>query len=100
MDKLIKASDATGITEVVIAGGVAANSGLRNAMTALAEKKGWTVYIPEFRFTTDNAAMIGITGYFKYLNGMFSAQDVAPVARFEDIGIRAEDCGLTDITPP
>jgi N6-L-threonylcarbamoyladenine synthase len=83
-DKLMKASVATGITEAVIAGGVAANSGLRNAMTALADEKGWTVHLPEFRFTTDNAAMIGITGYFKYLEGMFTTQDVAPVARFDD----------------
>ncbi|MDR1171936.1 MAG: tRNA (adenosine(37)-N6)-threonylcarbamoyltransferase complex transferase subunit TsaD [Bacteroidales bacterium] len=82
MDKLMKASAATGITEVVIAGGVAANSGLRNAMTSLAAEKGWTVHLPEFRFTTDNAAMIGITGYFKYLEGMFATQDVAPAARW------------------
>ena len=86
-DKLVKASVATGITEITIAGGVAANSGLRNAMTSLAEEKGWTVHLPEFRFTTDNAAMIGITGYFKYLKGMFCAQDVVPAARFEDIGV-------------
>jgi len=84
-DKLVKASVATGVTEVVIAGGVAANSGLRNAMTALAGEKGWTVHLPELRFTTDNAAMIGVTGYFKYLKGMFTTQDVAPVARFEDV---------------
>jgi len=83
-DKLIKASAATGITEAVIAGGVAANSGLRGAMTALSEEKGWTVHLPEFRFTTDNAAMIGITGYFKYLKGWFTTQDVTPVARFEE----------------
>ncbi len=85
MDKLIKASTQTGITEVVIAGGVAANSGLRNAMTVLAARKGWTVHLPEFRFTTDNAAMIAITGYFKYLKGMFTTQDVAPAARFEEV---------------
>ena len=87
IDKLVKASAATGIREVVIAGGVAANSGLRNAVTALS-LQGWTVHLPEFRFTTDNAAMIAITGYFKYLKGMFTTQDVAPAARFEDIGIK------------
>ncbi len=87
-DKLVKASAATGITEMVIAGGVAANSGLRNAMTALAEQKGWRVHLPEFRFTTDNAAMIAVTGYFKYLNGLFAAQNITPAARFEDIGIK------------
>jgi N6-L-threonylcarbamoyladenine synthase len=81
-DKLIKASAATGIAEVAIAGGVAANSGLRGAIAALSEEKGWTVHLPEFRFTTDNAAMIGITGYFKYLKGWFATQDVAPAARF------------------
>jgi len=86
-DKLIKASVATGITEVTIAGGVAANSGLRNAINTLSEEKGWTVHLPEFRFTTDNAAMIGITGYFKYLKGMFCEQSVVPAARFEDIGV-------------
>jgi len=87
-EKLIKASVATGITEVVIAGGVAANSGLRGAITALSKEKGWTVHLPEFRFTTDNAAMIGITGYFKYLKGWFTTQDVTPAARFEDIGLK------------
>ena len=86
-DKLVKASDATGITEIAIAGGVAANSGLRNAITALAEEKGWIVHLPEFRFTTDNAAMIGVTGYFKYLKGIFTTQDVTPAARFENIGL-------------
>jgi len=86
-DKLIKASAATGITEVAIAGGVAANSGLRNAITVLSEEKGWTVHLPEFRFTTDNAAMIGVTGYFKYQKGMFTTQNITPAARFEDIGI-------------
>ena len=88
-DKLIKASVMTGITEVAVAGGVAANSGLRNAMTALSAEKGWTIHLPEFRFTTDNAAMIGITGYFKYLKGMFTTQDVTPAARFEEIGVNA-----------
>ena len=87
-DKLMKASAETGITEIVIAGGVAANSGLRNAIIALSVEKGWTVHLPEFRFTTDNAAMIAITGYFKYLEGMFATQDVAPAARSENIGIR------------
>ena len=82
-DKLVKASVATGITEIAVAGGVAANSGLRDAMTALAKEKEWTVHLPEFRFTTDNAAMIGMTGYFKYLKGIFSGQDVTPAARLE-----------------
>jgi len=79
--KLAKASEQTGITEIGIAGGVSANSGLRLGMHKEALKRDWKLYIPEFRYTTDNAAMIGITGYYKYLRGEFSNQDVAPLAR-------------------
>jgi len=81
-DKLVKASDATGIKEIGIAGGVSANSGLRNALTSEAELRGWNFFIPEFSYTTDNAAMIGITAYFKYLRGEFSGQEVTPLARY------------------
>ncbi len=87
MNKLVKASRQTGINEVAIAGGVAANSGLRNAILAAASHHNWTVHVPEFRFTTDNAAMIAITGYFKYLKGSFTTQDIAPTARHEDIQV-------------
>ena len=80
--KLIKASIETGIKEIGIAGGVSANSGLRKAVTSEAEKRGWNVFIPELSLTTDNAAMIGISGYYKYLRGEFTGQDVAPLARF------------------
>ncbi|MCU0409657.1 MAG: tRNA (adenosine(37)-N6)-threonylcarbamoyltransferase complex transferase subunit TsaD, partial [Bacteroidales bacterium] len=80
-EKTIKASRLTGIREVGIAGGVSANSGLRNRMTELASGEKWNLFIPEFRYTTDNAAMIGITGYYKYLRGEFSGQDVIPLAR-------------------
>jgi N6-L-threonylcarbamoyladenine synthase len=80
--KLGKASIQTGIKEIGIAGGVSANSGLREGMKEEAEKKHWNIYLPEFRYTTDNAAMIGITGYYKYLRGEFSSQDVIPLARF------------------
>ncbi len=80
-DNLIKAVEQTGIREVAIAGGVSANSGLRNRMQAEAEKRGWKVYIPEFRFTTDNAAMIGISGYYKLLQGLTVGLDVAPEPR-------------------
>jgi N6-L-threonylcarbamoyladenine synthase len=80
--KLVKASVQTGIREIGIAGGVSANSGLRNAIIAEAEKRKWNLFIPELSFTTDNAAMIGITGYYKYLRGEFTGQDVAPLARF------------------
>ncbi len=82
ISKLVKASVQTGIKEIGIAGGVSANSGLRNAMKEEAVKKGWNLFIPEFRYTTDNAAMIGITGYYKYLRGEFSNHDVTPLARY------------------
>lgn len=81
MGKLKRAVRETGIREVAIAGGVSANSGLRNALTKLAEKEHWTTYIPEFQFTTDNAAMIAITGYFKYLDKDFASQDITPIAK-------------------
>jgi N6-L-threonylcarbamoyladenine synthase len=80
--KLVKASLETGIKEIGIAGGVSANSGLRDAVTAEAENRGWNIFIPELSLTTDNAAMIGISGYYKYLRGEFTGQDVAPLARF------------------
>jgi N6-L-threonylcarbamoyladenine synthase len=82
VSKLIKASQLTGIKEIGIAGGVSANSGLRNSLSGEGEKRGWNLFLPPFRYTTDNAAMIGITGYYKYLRGEFSDQDVAPTARF------------------
>ena len=79
--KLIKASQLTGIKEIGIAGGVAANSGLRNSVIREAETRGWNLFIPPLRFTTDNAAMIGITGYYKYMRGEFTGQNVVPLAR-------------------
>jgi len=80
--KLAKASIQTGIKEIGIAGGVSANSGLRIGMKEESDRRKWNLFIPEFKYTTDNAAMIGITGYFKYLRGEFSGHDVAPLARF------------------
>lgn len=71
MKKLRKAAKMTRIKHVAVAGGVSANNGLRNAFKEHAEIYGWTIYIPKFSYTTDNAAMIGITGYYKYLNGEF-----------------------------
>jgi len=73
MKKLRLAVKQTGITHVAVAGGVSANNGLRNAFRDHAERYGWTVYIPKFSFTTDNAAMIAIVGYFKYLDKDFSS---------------------------
>ncbi len=82
LDKLIKAVKQTGIKEVTIAGGVSANSGLRNAITREGKNRGWNTYLPPFKFTTDNAAMIAITGLYRYQTGEFSSLDVAPVARW------------------
>ena len=80
MGKIEKAIKETGIKEVAIAGGVSANSELRKALCSL-EKKGCKTYIPPFEYCTDNAAMIAITGYYKYLNNEFSKQDIAAQAR-------------------
>ena len=84
MYKLVKAARDTGIKEITIGGGVSANSGLRTAVTEEGKKRGWKTYLPEFKFTTDNAAMIAIAGYFHYLNGERTAIDIAPVSRIND----------------
>lgn len=81
MIKLKLASKQTGITEVAIAGGVSANSGLRKAIFDMQESAGWKVHIPEFQFTTDNAAMIAVAGYYKFLEGTFAEQNVTPYSR-------------------
>ena len=81
VSKLVKASKLTGIKEIGIAGGVSANGGLRNRLIDEAKKRRWNLFLPKFSFTTDNAAMIGIVGYYKYLKGEFIGQDVAPLAR-------------------
>jgi len=81
--KLVKASVLTGVKTIGIAGGVSANSGLRDEIGHEAEKRGWDLFIPPLSLTTDNAAMIGISGYYKYLKGDFSGHDVAPLARFD-----------------
>ena len=75
MKKLRLAVKETGIKHVAVAGGVSANNGLRNAFHEHARKYGWNIYIPKFSYTTDNAAMIGITGYYKYLDGDFCSID-------------------------
>jgi len=81
MRKLILASKKTGIKEIAIAGGVSANSGLRAAIKAGEEKYDWKTYIPAFEFTTDNAAMIAISGLFKYQDKNFTDQKATPYAR-------------------
>ncbi len=75
MKKLRLAVKQTGIKHVAVAGGVSANNGLRNAFHDHARRYGWTIYIPKFSYTTDNAAMIGIVGYYKYLDGEFCQID-------------------------
>lgn len=82
MDKLKKASKSTGIQHIAIGGGVSANSGIRKALKDGEKKYGWKTYVPKFEYTTDNAAMIGIVGYYKYLEKDFTNQGVAAKARF------------------
>ena len=81
LNKLSKASKQTGINEICIAGGVSANSGLRKAFQTLGEKSKWKTYIPAFEYCTDNAAMIAITAYHKYLAKEFASLDISPSAR-------------------
>lgn len=81
MDKLRKAAKATGIRHVAVAGGVSANNGLRNAFHDHARRFGWNIYIPKFSYTTDNAAMIAIAGYYKYLDGVFCDIDAQAFAK-------------------
>jgi N6-L-threonylcarbamoyladenine synthase len=81
LKKLKKAAKELKINHVGIAGGVSANSGLRTALTETGAQLGWQVYIPKFEYCTDNAAMIGITGYYKYLQGKFANLSVSPTAR-------------------
>jgi len=83
LNKLIKASEKTGINNIGVAGGVSANSALRNTLTIEAQKREWDIYFPGFNFATDNAAMIAITGYFKYKKGLFSSLDIGPLARMD-----------------
>ena len=85
MKKLLKAAEELNIKQVAVAGGVSANSGLRQAFHQYAEKYGWEIFIPPFAFTTDNAAMIAITGYYKYLRGEFSSLEDVPYARVSNL---------------
>lgn len=84
MDKLIKASRQTGIREIAIGGGVSANSGLRERILREGERRHWKTHLPEFKFTTDNAAMIAIAGYYHFLAGERTPLTVAPVSRMAD----------------
>jgi N6-L-threonylcarbamoyladenine synthase len=81
LKKLKRAALQTGITDLCIAGGVSANSGLRKAFEELCKKENWNAYIPEFQYCTDNAAMIAITGYYKYHEQQFADLSVSASAR-------------------
>lgn len=81
MEKLRKAAKQYGISEIAVAGGVSANNGLRNAFREHAQKYGWRIFIPKFSYTTDNAAMIAITGYFKYLDKDFCSIEAPAYSR-------------------
>ena len=84
MGKLIRAAKETRIREITIGGGVSANSGLRQRMLEEGEKRHWNVYLPERKFTTDNAAMIAVAGWFAYKAGVRTPLDIAPVSRMAD----------------
>ncbi|MBS7564247.1 tRNA (adenosine(37)-N6)-threonylcarbamoyltransferase complex transferase subunit TsaD [Mucilaginibacter sp. Bleaf8] len=81
LNKLTKAAKEYGIKDIALAGGVSANTGLRQGLQQLGEKHGWNCFIPKMEYCTDNAAMIAIAGYYKFLKGDFTNQHVAPLAR-------------------
>jgi len=83
IDKLKLATKQTGIKQIAIGGGVSANSGIRAALMAGEKKFGWKTYVPKFEYTTDNAAMIAIVGYLKFLQGDFAEQNVTASARLK-----------------
>lgn len=83
LKKLSKAAKETGIKDICIAGGVSANSGLRKAFMETGQRKGWNTFIPAFEYCTDNAGMIAITAYYKYLAGDFAPLTISPTARAE-----------------
>ncbi|MDX1628658.1 MAG: tRNA (adenosine(37)-N6)-threonylcarbamoyltransferase complex transferase subunit TsaD [Fulvivirga sp.] len=83
LQKLKRASKETGIREIAIAGGVSANSGLRNELQGMAKEKGWNIYIPDFQYCTDNAAMIAMAAHYHYQHKKFVSMDVSPMARMK-----------------
>ena len=84
-DKLVRAAKEYSIKDIALGGGVSANSGLRARIEAEGKKRGWRTFLPELKFTTDNAAMIAVAGYYRYLRGELSSLDAAPVARYENL---------------
>lgn len=87
VSKVVKAAKEYDIKDIAIAGGVSANSGLRTAIAEECRKRHWRAFIPEFMLTTDNAAMIAITGYYKYQREEFTTLDIAPIARAADMAL-------------
>lgn len=83
MDKLKLAVAETGINQIAIGGGVSANSGIRTTLKEAEQKYGWKTYVPKFEYTTDNAAMIGIVGYYNFLEGNYSNSEITSKARIE-----------------
>ena len=83
INKLVLAHRQTGINEIAIAGGVSANSGLRAAIERCGKEYNWNTYIPAFQYCTDNAGMIGVAGYYQYLDGIFCDQSVTPLSRMK-----------------
>ena len=81
MGKLLKATKQYQINRVAVAGGVSANTGLRDAFSDYASRYGWQIFIPKFAYTTDNAAMVAAAGYFSYLAGDFASRDLVPFVR-------------------
>lgn len=81
LSRLAEASRQTGIRQIAIAGGVSANSGLRNGLKEMAKEMGWDIFIPAFEYCTDNAAMIAMAAHYKFIKGEFAALDVTPLAR-------------------
>ncbi len=81
LNKLKKAARQYNIKDMALAGGVSANTGLRQGLIEAGEQMGWNTFIPQFQYCTDNAAMIAIAGYYKYLKGEFVGQDISPLAR-------------------
>ena len=85
LKQLVRAAKEYDIRDIAVAGGVSANSGLRNGVVEEGRRRGWRTFVPEFRFTTDNAAMIALAGYYRYMNGNIATLDIAPVARLEEL---------------
>jgi N6-L-threonylcarbamoyladenine synthase len=76
LEKLESAAEEQGIKEITLAGGVAANSYLRKKLKELAEKNNWNIYIPDFQYCTDNAAMVAVTAYYKYMKGDYDKREL------------------------